>query len=181
MDKKGKIALVCGLAPCLMDDFAIARGKLPDAEIILVNYACWELEGDYLYSQHPDHFDRMKVGWLKPVPTISVRDGADIKFEDTGFCGATSGYSAARVAIDYMGYDWVIMCGCPIDPEMNGYYGKHFKNWHYHTQSLSNYGRVLHKYAKERDNSRIRSMSGLTKKLFGEPEWQAIYQSVQTL
>jgi hypothetical protein len=181
MNKGGKSALICGLAPCLMDDFLEARKHLPDADIILVNYSCYELEGDYLFTIHPEQLTQMKEKCLtKDIPTMSTRKGADMKFEDTGFCGATSGYAAARVAVDYMGYDEVVMCGCPIDPEVNGYYGKFYKNWKYHTNSLPNYAKILHKYAAERDNSKIRSMSGLTRKLFGVPEWLQTSQSVQT-
>lgn len=180
--KRGKSVLVCGLALCVMEDYEAAKKLRPNAEIILVNYVCKDLVGDYLFTLHLEQVDKMKAIALpenKKIPVLTseaitnprclaFHDKADFIFKDGGFNNATSGYAAARVAADFMGYDEVILCGCPVSDKISGYHPSYYsRKIHYGAGVMRKYMKNLLKYSQEFDHDKIRSMSGYTKELFG--------------
>jgi len=186
-EKKGKSVLICGLAPCLMDDFNEARLHRPDAELIIVNYTCSEIAGDYLFTLHPEQIEQMKKVSLKPeMPVLSSSNPekygqfpVDVWIPMDKFNGATSGYAATRAAY-WMGYDEIIMCGCPLEESNRSYYGNYKKTWEYRPRQIQQYADKFAEYYDRFPHEKIRSMSGYTKQVLGAPAWQQTFQSAQT-
>lgn len=184
-EKKGKSVLITGLAPCLMQDWEEARKHRPNSEVILVNYSCTELVGDYLFTLHPEQVKEMRrVALQKDLIVLSTSNRHNEKyapFENDvdywlpgdKFNGATSAYAAARAAV-WLGYEEVILVGCPLDENSRKYYGKYKRAWEYRPRQIHDYANKLAEYHDRFDDSKIRSMSGMTKRILGAPIWQAI-------
>ena len=164
---RGATALVCGSAATLLEDYYRAKELRPDADTIIVNDVSEILKGDLLYTLHPEKLDKW-VQWQKTafghtIPTYSYKAPADFIFPLSGSSGS-SGWSGAKLGL-LMGYPEVILCGVPLLPIP---YSKRGPAQDFMSQrGLDTYRRGvlddLHLHAQ------IKSMSGWTREVLGEP------------
>lgn len=118
--------LVCGNAACLFDDVSRARSVVGDVPVIAINGAAKVIKADALYSKHPERFITFR--WLdgqqfhfNTTPTIH----ADTRAKEKPACvdywwegiwgGGGSAWDARKLA-HYLGFDLVVLCGCPLVP-----------------------------------------------------------------
>lgn len=170
MTKKPRIAVVVGTAGCVFEDLALLNNLIPNREdytVYTVNFATMlPIKPNYICAIHGDYIDTYKAiacikaeeyGWRKDFYTISTFGHADYIYDDLGVSG-TSGRFTASVALE-MGYDKVIFVGVPLSGS------KRF------------YGDIRHDYSEclpqvewqEMDGDKVKSFSGNTRKLLGEP------------
>lgn len=193
-----KPAIVVGSAPCLYDDLEKALELYPFAFVIAVNGACVALENiDAFVAGHTakaEHFAQARrnaypekpvevwANWTRKegppprltYPSVTRWFGAGVS------SGATSAGKATRMALS-LGYEPVIICGCPLDN--SGYFegesqkgkaighdcrrvGDPDQNVH---RTILNYRDKFAKLAKGEFKGKVFSMSGLTRKLLGAP------------
>lgn len=125
--------LVVGSAPCLFDDVKQALALRPFASLMLVNGACTAIENaEHVLAGHEEKAEffareRRRVfpraqPWRLHACCHTHRVGqyrqmfpsvTDWWPHETGV-GATSASKAAKLAF-LMGFDEVILCGCPMD------------------------------------------------------------------
>ncbi|KKK62181.1 hypothetical protein LCGC14_3006910 [marine sediment metagenome] len=98
--------LVCGNASCLSDDLERSQSFFPDAPIIAVNGASREVKAFALFSQHPERFVQFGHEWIRRQNKFHY--WWDIEL------GGGSAWGARKMA-HYMGFDTVILCGCPLE------------------------------------------------------------------
>ena len=125
--------LIVGSAPCLHEDVIAAMAMRPGAHVMALNEAAAAVRHiDHLYAGHyykAPHFMAYRQQKLPDAPRrYSVHacweDGrhpvelVDYWWEGAQ-SGATSAWTATRIAKG-MGYDEVILCGCPMDT--SGYF-----------------------------------------------------------
>jgi len=165
-----KTAVVVGSAQCVFEDLAKLQALLPDRKdyiVFSVNFASMlPIKPNYIVGMHGAYIDTYKniacikaeeFGWIKNFYTVSSFGHADYVYKDLGGDG-TSGRFAVDVALK-LRFKKILLCGVPIDG----------------TDRF--YGDIKHDYAPlinykewtEQDNSKVRSFSGNTKKLLGEP------------
>jgi len=162
---------VCGNAFCLHEDLENAR-KIVDAPIIAVNGASREIKAFALFSYHPQRFMEAPYSWIKKQQkfgsdfTVHGSKTEDLPFVDHWWEGARgNGGSAwgARKMAKLMGFDHVILCGCPLVP---GNYAGHIPG------DLMTRRAVVDQYAKEIEadtdwHDGVTSMSGATREILG--------------
>lgn len=115
--------LVCGNAFCLSDDLERSRSFFPDAPIIAVNGASWEVKAFALFSQHPERFVQFGHEWIRRQRkfhndfTVHAFGKGKLAYVDYWWSIKRGGGSAwgARKVAHYMGFDTVILCGCPLE------------------------------------------------------------------
>ena len=126
------VAIVVGSAPCLHEDLKRALELYPFAFICAVNGACVEIEElDAIVSGHTDKAEIFTEARRKAFPEGKpfdvfanwARPGREPKQEYPSVTrwlgagcstGATSAAKAVRMTCE-MGYEKVILCGCPCD------------------------------------------------------------------
>lgn len=169
------IAFVLGGAVCVWDDLLAAQDLCSPDVVLAVNDMGVDYpdELDYLVSYHSNMIPR----WVRlrkerglPPPAalwtgkaLSRHAPQSIKQHDSR--GGSSGLLATQIALDAAKATHVILIGVPMDSTMRHYHDNHKgQQWkdgkHYH-------GHWWHR--KDSFNDRVRSMSGWTKKLLGEP------------
>lgn len=109
-------------------------------------FACWCVDGN----------------WFNGVMTERIKNGANTDFQCFSFIitggfqhlplplnSAGSGFYAVQVGL-HLGYDKIVLADCPLD----NYCESHKEGWEIARESLKD---------------KVRSLSGYTKDLFGEP------------
>ena len=194
-----KVAVVVGSAPCLHEDLKRALELYPFAFICAVNGACVEIEElDAIVSGHTDKAEIFTEARRKAFPEGKpfdvfanwARPGREPKQEYPSVTrwfgagcstGATSAAKAVRMMVE-MGYEKVILCGCPLDS--SGYFpGESEKGRSIshncrrlgepkeaQSRAVEGYRRKFKKLAEGEFKGRVFSMSGLTREWLGEPE-----------
>jgi len=199
-----KTMLVVGSAPCLFDDVKRAMAIRPFASVMLVNGACTALENaEYVLAGHEEKaemFARERRARFPNAPPWQLHACCNMKrlaqYEamfpsvtnwhphETGV-GATSASKAAKLAF-ILGFDEVILCGCPMNQE--GYFAgeaevpQHIMCDRIGSFGMSRYGvpvqetRIIKGYreklkllAETEFKGRVFSMSGFTRDCLGEP------------
>ena len=181
---EGQAAIICGSAPCLLDEFDEAWYNLPHAKIIAVNESVSAVRADFICSYHAEKFSVFKSKSLnKEVKTVTGKGfrseeedrNIDYRFDNVTL-GATSCGDAVQIATK-MGFSEIVMVGAPMDGG-TGYFNKttmfedgchRFGSDGYADGILMNH-KVLASLVKDLPN--VRSMSGFTREIFGGPEWQ---------
>lgn len=183
----GGTLLIVGSAPCVHDDLREAEA-LGQSHKLLIN-------GAGLIFEHAEHWligHGEKVGMFKaarakvfatPIPYIhgSRRGGTDpvgvTHIWEGVSTGGTSAWKAVRIGKG-MGYDRIILCGCPLDD--SGYVSgesdgiRHDCKRIGHGQSrgvnrmYDNYRRTFAVRA-EQEGHGVYSMSGYSRELLGAP------------
>ena len=183
----GQTAIICGSAPCLLDEFNEAWQHMSNAKIIAVNESASAVKADFVYSYHAEKFPHFKdISVNKDVTTITAKGyrteeeelHIDYRFDNIAI-GATSCGDAVQVA-SRMGFSEIVMVGAPMDGG-TGYFNKtplfedgchRFGSGGYsrETRQLEINQDILKRIAKDLPN--VTSMSGFTKEIFGSPAWQ---------
>ncbi len=117
--------IIAGNAWNLHEDLEAARAIFGDVPVIAVNGAAREVKAFALYSRHPTRFTEPSFRWEQhqrrlfhdEFTTHSYIEPADYVWPDTGGMGG-SAWGARKLAW-LMGFDPVILCGCPL--EIGGY------------------------------------------------------------
>ncbi len=115
--------LVCGNAFCLSDDLERSHSFFPNAPIIAINGASREVKAFALFSQHPERFVKFGHEWLRRQRkfhndfTVHASGKGELTYIDYWWSIGLGGGSAwgARKMAYYMGFDTVILCGCPLE------------------------------------------------------------------
>jgi len=179
--KHSGTVLVLGNAFCLHDDYQRARRLFPDAPVIAVNGAANYTQAFALFTQHPAKFPKWIRAQQRFHDEFTCHSAGTAKdktafgklreykpFVDYwwkyGAGGATSGWGARRVA-SYMGFDLVVLCGMPLDPGC--YNGNQPSRAMVKTEVIDHYRKELLADVDFHDN--VKSMSGWTRSVFGEP------------
>jgi hypothetical protein len=159
---------VAGSAACLHDDLAGAWKNYPEAPVIAVNGAAKEVAAFALYSIHIDRFEshrwvhHQKRKFDTTFSTHSRNLGADYLWSIRG--GGGSAWDARKVAA-LIGFDLVILCGCPMEP--GPYVGNHNIGGYMHVDTIVNDLRR----GIESDtgwHKGVYSMSGWTREVLGD-------------
>ncbi len=116
--------IVAGNAWCLPDDLDKALSLYPKAPIMAVNGAAKEVNAFALYSKHPERL--ISHRWLyhqrRKFGEATVHGGKPViscphveYWWPDAYGGGGSAWDARKVA-HFMGFDLVILCGCPLVP-----------------------------------------------------------------
>ena len=197
--------LVVGSAPCLYDDVEGALRVRPFASLMLVNGACTAIENaEHVLAGHEEKaefFARERRARFPDAPPWRLHACCNPKRRaqyasmfpsvtdwwphETG-AGATSASKAAKLAM-MLGYDEVILCGCPLDQP--GYFpGEAKVPQHVSCQRIGDHGiayglgipvqetRIVKAYrsrfkelAAGEFKGKVFSMSGFTRDQLGPP------------
>lgn len=171
------MCLIAGYAACLHEDIRCARQIVGNVPIIAVNAAAKEVKALLLFSQHPDRFKSMR--WIEKQLLLygkgftvhsrvdlnipSVAPWIDYWWSIKG--GGGSAWHARKVA-SFIGFNTVILCGCPMEP--GPYVGNHNIGGFMHRQDVVDDLCNYIKQDKDWHNG-VYSMSGKTRLWFGEP------------
>lgn len=151
----------------------------PDADIGACNDAGADFRGhlNLWATLHPERFwcwqrKRSLKGLNEDYVAVAHKDHANTRIDriQNEFWSGTSGLYLCQVALLLMGYDKVIACGMPLSD------GPHYfdnKPW----EAAQPYRRGWKEAFGQREvRGRIKSMSGWTRELCGEPtrEWLAV-------
>ena len=179
-------ALICGSAPCLLEDYQAAISRMSDAAVLVVNEAGSVVPGQHLMTQHPekgDWFRQRSINQQIIVHTAKNREraeqaGVDVYWPDCVTL-ATSGGSAIAIALR-MGFERIILCGMPMNGG-DGYFDgsalqrdePRFGLERADSRYIRSYQQRLVSFAESEPQSfeRVRSCSGFTRELFGAPDW----------
>lgn len=180
--------IVLGSADCALRDLSRAQIRFCDAPIIGVNDASKISALDHLFSLHAEFLEQ----WAReqaerfgrqPLVHSAARKRADddasarriVDYWWAGaHSGATSAWSAVRVA-KMMGFERVIMCGCPL--RATGYATDPRQDKHSRSLGLvaddhpmiKRFRKRLAEYVGEGEGEGVFSMSGFTRELLGAP------------
>ena len=166
---------------CLHDDLARARELYPDAPLIAVNGAAREVKAIALYSRHPQHFTKPSYNWIKRQRRfgddftvhasntggqyLNGVEGVEFWWEDARG-GGGSAWGARKLAW-LMGFEPVILCGCPLVP--GPYVGNHsLGGLMYNNNVVEEMRRGLEQETEWHDGAY--SMSGWTRELLGDQD-----------
>ena len=167
--------IVAGNAWCLHDDLESARSMVGDAPVIAVNGAAREVKALALYSKHPErflslrwiHHQRRKFGGGFTVH--GSRFTTDCPHVDHWWKDARGGGGSAwgaRKLAWLMGFDPVILAGCPLEV---GSYAGHKLGWSMTKPDVIN-GLRQGIEAEPEWHEGCYSMSGWTGEFLGGPE-----------
>lgn len=176
------VCLIVGTAPCWREDYTAALAAYPDADVCLINEASrLGIPAKHFATCHPeklDYFLEPDSGYL-----IHVKDNEHGVNRPHVRHNVTTGASSAMFAAVVMasiGYELVILCGCPMNG--GGGYSPDIGVTHESTRDDPRVGfigdkhpliRLWHNCIAEMRESypqicgKIRSMSGHTKEAFG--------------
>lgn len=165
--------MICGSADNIWDDRirAHAMMKKYKYDVACINYTA--LYYPYFFqhwiSLHPDLFVNYRKFIKRPrqVKTHSNRIEPEVdKVWNIESWGSDSGLFACKVALG-LGYNRIVVCGCPLDSSKKFYELLGTKQGFDATNNLQNWKEDVG------GNADIRSMSGNTKQILGEPtlEW----------
>jgi hypothetical protein len=196
--------LVVGSAPCLFDDVKRALRLRPFASLMLVNGACTAFENaEHMLAGHEEKAEMFVRERRKVFPDTKIRVHAccfphrvdmhkqmypsvtDWHNHEKG-AGATSASKAAKICLENLGADEVILCGCPLNQP--GYFpGEAKVPQHIMCERVGDHGmsrvgipvqdtRIVKAYrsrfkelAEGEFKGRVFSMSGFTRDCLGEP------------
>lgn len=186
MDKYSGTVIVCGSAPCLLDEYQLVKENRKDAMTIAVNDSAAAVYADFLVSLHPERMLTYRSNSLNPdIITISGSvskkgHGYDVDYWLRGTStGATSLYSGVLTA-KKLGFDEIIIVGAPMiggDGYFNQKTGKsllmtpRFGFADPNKGSVKAHQEALKQHVAQEDVSMIRSCCGLTADLFGKPDF----------
>jgi hypothetical protein len=187
--------IVVGSAPCLHDDLARALELRPFASVMLVNGACSAVEhAEHVLAGHTDKAELFQAARLQAFPKApawrlhATTDQKNIAVHKSTYpsvtdwhwkdmcTGATSAGKAIRIGFK-LGFDEVILCGCPMDG--SGYAPQEAKMRHdgrrvgdgsvQEHRVIQGYKRNFKELAASEWFGKVFSMSGFTKQCLGSP------------
>ncbi len=194
------VLLVAGSAPCVLEDLERARGLFPDHEVMTVNGACSVIEqAEHCLAGHTEHAEqyaacrrrefpnakpwRLHANWhyhprRRPVAPANEYPSVTDWHGSWASSGATSAGKAARIGL-HLGFDRVILCGCPMDgsgyifdeatvkaaPGMQRVGDPRMQD----RTTIRRYRDTMAQLAQTEFKGRVFSMSGFTKQVLGAP------------
>ena len=124
--KHSGVCLIAGNAWTLPDDLGQAHKLYGDVPVIAVNGAAAEVKAFALFSFHPDHYLAYGYEWIRKQRKIhtdfTVHGGStplDMPHVQHWWPHARGGGGSAwgaRKMAWYMGFDTVVLVGCPLLP-----------------------------------------------------------------
>lgn len=188
-----RVLLAVGSAPCLFDDVQAALRLYPDASLMLINGACTSFRhAEHVLSGHTNKSRLFAAARAKAFPdgpsyrmhaTLSYpaqkQENPDVTdwWSQEYVTGATSAGKAARIGLA-LGYDRVILCGCPMDAEAGYWEGEavvphdcaRFNTAGNPRRVITRYRDKMAALAKQEPfKSRVFSMSGFSRQVLGAP------------
>lgn len=172
----GGVCFVVGSHPCWEDDYREASAIYPEHRVCVVNYSGNLIKGDYIATVHGATIPNiLKVYPHDNEPIILMCDNEqaiDMGYKLEPRTHGGSAIFAAAFLVE-LGYDKVILCGCPINGD--GGYAKGTGNNRKESWDGNKRPRVMfwdagmRKYKAQNPDiaNKIRSMSGRTKEIFG--------------
>ena len=167
--------LVAGNAWTLPDDLERARRLFPTAPVIAVNGAAEEVKAIALFSFHPQRYVERGYEWIQRQKKIHneftvhsskfVIDCPWVEYwwpETHG--GGSSAWGARKLAL-YLGFDLVVLVGCPLVP---GEYAGH-KPGRMMAKEKYTSGYAIDIEQDVTWHAGAYSMSGRTKEILGSP------------
>lgn len=187
-----KTLIVLGSAPCLYADLDSALSIRPEAHVIAVNEACGAVERiDHILAGHCDKARMFLDYRLKKFPDsdpVYIHATRRRDFTEPScvthwwhecIVGGTSAWKAARIGVG-MGYQEIIMAGCPLD--LSGYFNpKETKGFKHECRRVGeplddgSPSQLTLRYRKEFLRNavlfghNVRSMSGWSREVLGAP------------
>lgn len=181
----GGTLLIVGSAPCVYDDLAHARSIRPEHHTLLINGAALLFEhAEHILCGHGEKVAMFVEARHAKFPNAkpcyihaSRRGGTDPKgvthiWENVA-TGGTSAWKAVRIARG-MGYDEMILCGCPLDD--SGYAPGESDGIKHSCDRIGlGEGRMYHNYRHtfsvraKTEGAGVYSMSGFSRELLGAP------------
>jgi hypothetical protein len=164
--------IICGSAGCLWADLEKARNirALDHAHVGCINETAlyYPYFFEYWFSYHSEKFPGLRP-YVKGFPrTVSIKQGEEVDelFNIPGFDCSDSGLMATVIGLK-MGYTKIVLCGMPIDNSP-----KFYSPSQEHILGATNIQKIWEKEISL-FNGRVRSFSGNTLKMLGEPteEW----------
>lgn len=186
------VCLIIGTAPCWIEDVADALRKYPKADLCGVNEAFKLITCKHFATCHTERLQQWidEMATQGPLPSIHMGGEAgrsdlmpDVFHWPDSRLGGTSAIFAAAAMLG-IGYDMVILCGCPMNGG-GGYATEIAENTHRSTYNDPRIGAMLPNHPALRQwqatlrgmhenlpdvAARIRSMSGFSKDIFGGVE-----------
>jgi hypothetical protein len=186
-DYKGQTAVICGSAPCLLEDYEEIKKHIDDFLVIGVNEAVWALYCDKLITAHLEQIKMFKIRSMNPIIETHTSKPyyPDWHYEADYFWpdierGATSSIDAVQIC-QGMGFKDIILAGAPMIGG-DGYF--HSKKGRINSDCCPRFGNEgnyhlvnrhqnrLKDIAKTVDFSNVYSMSGFTAEVFGKPNFK---------
>lgn len=186
--KESGVCLIIGTHPCVTADIDAALLAYPDAKLCAVNDASKIVPCDHIATCHPEkieqflkaHFDAWDENYTDPdLHVRDINEARNVILPVYKWAHNYGGGSAifAAVTMIAIGFERVILCGCPIDggggyaipthegtpddPRLGNMSPDHsmVSAWHFSMRAMIDRAPEI--------SSKIRSMSGFTKQLFG--------------
>lgn len=174
----GGSVLVCGYGMGLLDDVERAKKLRGDLPIIAVNRATRLVKAFAIFTLHPDQMGDLFV----PEQVKAFGSGhftthtGKLSFDASKFpaidywwrksaSAGSSSWSAAKMAL-LMGFEEVILCGAPLS--IGNYEGNLWSPTFQRTEVVELYRNFVENDTKF--HPYVRSMSGWTRELLGEPK-----------
>ncbi len=171
--------LVIGSANNWKEDVEAALDMAPFEHVILVKGigTIWPGPADAWVTLHNEMIEgfvhkRKEKGypdvprifsWDKPPKIKCITDRTSILFKGQ-VSSASSGIFAAKVASVDLGYNRVVLCGCPMESEFGRFDYDSRKPWQHASSFAKGFLQAVPAML-----SRVRSMSGFTRKHLGAP------------
>lgn len=174
----GGVCLVIGCHPCWKNDYDTAAMKYPDHKICAVNYAAELVRADYIGTSHASYMEQFlsiqqRIHKNTPILIARIGETTDVNgvsFYEFGSHGGSAVFAAS--AMVHLGFDLAVMCGCPITG--SGGYAQTIYNdndWHVDITHprIKKWKSGMAEFKANRPDlsSKIRSMSGNSKEVFG--------------
>ncbi len=160
------------------DDLKAYKELFSKFDVMAVNDIAFQFSSEinHAVSLHPEFLQAIRI--LRPINSLGafsthsnkMKNGVTFSW-DIPNVGGTSSLFACKIAL-LMGYEKIVLCGVPLDT--SGHYfdppeGDNQNNHGYHEQTF-----VWQDFKRDAlKSSRVKSMSGRTKKILGYPteEW----------
>lgn len=189
---EGETAIICGSAPCLVKEYEKVvnwlRQRKVKFKVIGINEAVKRIYCDFLMSYHAEKIDSFKKRSLNkdiethtsnPLPFSNKEILSKVDYVWKGiFIGATSAGDAIQIC-DKMGFDEIIMVGCPMNGGDGYFYAPkaqenvdgcpRFGNLNKDNGFIKSHQKKLIQLKEKMDISKVRSMSGFSASVFGKP------------
>lgn len=184
-DKHG-ICLVVGTHPDWVVDFDAAFKSAYEQEVEIegicaINDATDLVQADYLATVHPEKISQFLSDVQHPIEIHSRDKMKRPDPQDHEYVwGIKYGGGSALFAVMVMlsiGYDQVVMCGCPMNGGDGYAIRKHkgsdtdprFGDMDASSELVQGYHRAMRNFVENSPEAKkVRSMSGITKQIFGE-------------
>lgn len=189
---KGEIAVICGSAPCLVEEYekvvSWLRERKANFKVIGINEAVKKIYCDFLMSYHVERIDYFKkkslnkniethTSNLLPFSNREILEKVDYIWKKI-FIGATSTGDAIQIC-DRMGFEEIILCGAPMNGGDGYFYAPkaqenvsgcpRFGNLNKDDGFIKSHQKKLKELKNKMDVSKVRSMSGFSSSVFGKP------------